>query len=237
MPGRIGREGNRRRGADPPPRPGRAGFEFGIGTNQQGFYARAFGRQCQAACRGQIKRGGTAPQFDQHKSQIPAAQSIHRRFQQGLGIGRGHQHQSRRIDAQLDKPGSIDAASLTLGTIVPQPQDRVGGQIGKQGEGTGTRGIALLSHKLVQRRLGKRRGDAFAPCVAGTRNIDWRGRNKPRRKRQRVNHSSWFVLVSLLERESQAAGCTPHVLQPGSFGRRMVRSDGARPSIRCNLPA
>ncbi|CAM3035044.1 hypothetical protein SPAN111604_00635 [Sphingomonas antarctica] len=240
MPRRIGWEGSGRGAADPPAGPGGAGFGHGIGADEQRLNPRAFGGEGQSAGRGEVERRAPAPKFDQHQSETAAAQAVDRCLEHGFRVGRSDEDQLRGIDAQIDQARAVHAAALPLGTIVAHPQDRFWRGIGEQGKGAGACGLIVVRRKLVQRRLDERRGDAIA-WPGWVRNVIGRGRKCPRRRDGRVNHSSWFVLVWRVPSQSQAAGCVPdfwpHVLHPGSLGRRTVRSEGARPSTRCNLPA
>lgn len=135
-----------------------------------------------------------APEFDQHDTDIVAAQAIHRRFEQGCIILGAYDDQRRRIDPQLHQPRRIDAAACAAGAVVAQPQDRLGRGIGEQREGDGAGGVVSFGGEFMQRGLGERRGDTRARVVR-TWNFDKRGRSWSRRRRQRKNHSSWFVLV------------------------------------------
>jgi hypothetical protein len=121
---RIGFQRARRQRRDLPAGAGGARGRARHRAQQHDRDARAFGRERKAPARGQIEQTRLAPGFDQHGAQRRAACRLGPGPQHALRIPHPHQQDARGIEAELRQARRVQAASLGIEDILPDPEDR-----------------------------------------------------------------------------------------------------------------
>lgn len=151
MARRVARQRDRRRGGHLPAGLRRTRHGRGIDPQKQQRHARLLGGKRQAAAGSQVQLAHRPPAFDHHRSQRRTAQALHRRAQQGHGIGQ-HAHQPlARLPPQIAPPLALKHAAQTRGTARSQPQHRTRstGKARHQGHGESADSCRILDLRRI----------------------------------------------------------------------------------------
>ena len=123
MPRRIAGQSRRRCRCDSPARGGRAGKRGHPVSQNERCDSRLFCRQNQPPARRQVERPGLPPGFDDDCPYACTSQNIGPGTQGGQRIGRRHENNPVRINAELHKTRPIKPTVLALALVFPQPEN------------------------------------------------------------------------------------------------------------------
>lgn len=126
MARRVAGQRHRRRGRHLPAGLRGAGHGRGIDSHEQKRHARLFGSERKTATGGKVQLAHRAPAFHHHRAQGRAAQALHRRAQQGHGIGKDADQRLARSAAQIAPSFGLKHAPLPSSPTRSQPQHRAG---------------------------------------------------------------------------------------------------------------